>query len=84
MGTPKVIAIKKHLLQIIPHANIDARIELFEASTAEMLLQGSPDYVVDCIDHVAAKVELLRYCHAHEIKVRIHLLLTQLTTILIR
>lgn len=40
VGTPKVKAIQKHFKQIVPHATIDARIELFSAENASQLLEG--------------------------------------------
>jgi FlaA1/EpsC-like NDP-sugar epimerase len=40
VGTPKVKAIEKHFKRIVPHAIIDARIELFSAENASELLEG--------------------------------------------
>jgi hypothetical protein len=36
---------------------------------ADRLLSGSPDYVLDCIDDVNTKGELLAYCVTHGIRV---------------
>jgi FlaA1/EpsC-like NDP-sugar epimerase len=40
VGTPKVKAIQKHFKQIMPQANVDARIELFSMANADELLSG--------------------------------------------
>jgi tRNA threonylcarbamoyladenosine dehydratase len=34
-----------------------------------MLLQGNPDFVLDCIDDTSTKVDLLEYCYKNKIKV---------------
>jgi tRNA A37 threonylcarbamoyladenosine dehydratase len=34
----------------------------FSGEHADRLLSGSPDYVLDCIDDVNTKAELLAYC----------------------
>lgn len=41
VGTPKSIALKSHLLKILPHLNIDARNELFSPEKASELLSGT-------------------------------------------
>jgi tRNA threonylcarbamoyladenosine dehydratase len=35
---------------------------MFRAEAAEALLSGAPAYVLDCIDDVTTKCELLAYC----------------------
>ena len=82
VGTPKVHAMRKRLEQITPWCRIDCRNELFNANAAERLLGDwdyemqdgeetgrRPDFVVDCIDNIDSKVELLQYCHNHSIRV---------------
>ena len=74
VGTSKVVAMKKHLLQIAPWAKIEACNELFHAERADALLSASegnrvPDLVLDCIDNLETKVQLLEYCHKANIKV---------------
>jgi tRNA A37 threonylcarbamoyladenosine dehydratase len=78
VGTPKVQCIRRRLEQIAPWVHFDCRNELFNASAAEKLLgpwtltgneQQRPDYVIDCIDNISSKVELLHYCHSHGIRV---------------
>ncbi|KAF4233809.1 hypothetical protein CNMCM6805_009026 [Aspergillus fumigatiaffinis] len=79
VGTPKVHCIKKRLEQIVPWVKFDCRNELFGGSAAADLLAPwswddsdkgrKPDYVLDCIDNITSKVELLHYCHSNSIPV---------------
>lgn len=78
VGTPKVQCIRRRLEQVVPWVQFDCRNELFGASVADKLLapwsfNGStgqkPDYVLDCIDNIESKVELLHYCHKNSIPV---------------
>lgn len=43
--------------------------QLFSLSDADELLSGSPDWVIDCIDNIGTKVDLLAYCRKRDIKV---------------
>jgi tRNA threonylcarbamoyladenosine dehydratase len=69
VGIPKVLAMKKSFAKILPSTEIDARIELLNAENVERLLEGDPEYVVDCIDNIDTKIALLKYCHVRNIKV---------------
>ncbi|GAA5933201.1 hypothetical protein JCM1841_002706 [Sporobolomyces salmonicolor] len=62
VGTPKVSSCAEYFAQIAPWVEVDARIELFEKDKAPELLEGTPDYVIDCIDNIDSKVDLLAYC----------------------
>ncbi|KAI7885992.1 hypothetical protein K492DRAFT_233726 [Lichtheimia hyalospora FSU 10163] len=67
VGTPKVTAIKKHFKRIAPFVDVESCIDLFNAETADTLLSGSPDYVVDAIDNINTKLDLIKYCHDRNI-----------------
>lgn len=69
VGVPKVNALKRHVREIVPHAVVDARVELFDLDAAERLLDGNPDYVLDCIDNMKTKLDLLKYCHDKKLPV---------------
>lgn len=73
VGTPKVHCIRKRLQQIAPWVHFDCRNELFRSVTADAQLapwEGqAPDYVLDAIDNIESKVELLKYCHDRSIPV---------------
>lgn len=63
VGTPKVECLRHRLLQIAPWVEIEAIDEVFKVENADRLIsRGSPDYVIDCIDNIETKVDLLEYC----------------------
>ncbi|KAF8329098.1 uncharacterized protein EI90DRAFT_2924648 [Cantharellus anzutake] len=65
VGIPKVTACKQFFSRVAPWANIDARIELWQDNTQGYeLLQGA-DWVIDAIDNISTKVDLLTHCHRH-------------------
>ena len=45
-----------------PGCQIEAVDVMFNADTAESLLGGNPDFVIDCIDDVGTKADLLQAC----------------------
>lgn len=55
VGTSKATALRKQLLRICPHAEVEACTHLFSAKYADELLRGRPALVVDCIDDLATK-----------------------------
>lgn len=69
VGTSKVQCCKTHFNRICPWVQIDAINELFSLDSADRLLSGSPDYVIDCIDNITTKVDLLAYCKKRDMKV---------------
>ncbi|KAF3126316.1 hypothetical protein TWF569_000586 [Orbilia oligospora] len=69
VGTPKVLAMKKRLEAVAPWVEIEACVELWTEKDAKRLLDGEPDWVVDAIDNIDTKVDLLAYCHGQKIPV---------------
>lgn len=69
VGTFKVFAMKKHLHDVVPHAIIETFVDMFKKESAPILLAGNPDYVLDCIDNLETKVDLLEYCQKNKIPV---------------
>lgn len=69
VGRPKVVCCAEKFAQIAPWAKLEAWVELFRGDEAERLLGGNPTYVVDAIDNIDTKVELLRFCAERKIKV---------------
>lgn len=79
VGTPKVHCIRRRLEQIAPWVSFDCRNELYGKAASEDVLgpwsltqdgQGRrPDFVLDCIDNITSKVELLHYCHSNSLPV---------------
>ncbi|KAI5477742.1 ubiquitin-protein ligase molybdopterin-converting factor [Pseudohyphozyma bogoriensis] len=69
VGTPKVTSCAEYYESVAPWVEVDPRIELFGKDMADELFEGNPDYVVDCIDNIDSKIELLHYCHSRNIPV---------------
>ena len=58
VGKPKVEVAKERILEINPKANVETYQEFFMPNT-EGILDDSVDYIVDSIDTVTAKIELV-------------------------
>ena len=58
VGQAKVEVAKQWILDINPNANVEIYQEFFMPET-EGILDNSIDYIVDCIDTVTAKIELV-------------------------
>ena len=69
VGTPKVQCLKKALLAVAPWVNIEIRNTIWELEVAKELLKGNPSYVVDAIDNIDTKVDLLYFCKTNNIPV---------------
>ncbi|KAJ5099463.1 hypothetical protein N7532_006464 [Penicillium argentinense] len=79
VGTSKVHCIRRRLEQIAPWVMFDCRNELFGKEAADSLLSSwtlthdgegrRPDFVLDCIDNITSKVDLLHYCHTNSLPV---------------
>lgn len=72
VGTPKVECLRRHMAQIAPWVRVDARNCLWDKHHGEQLLLGDgfdPTMVVDCIDNIDTKVDLLHFCHARGLRV---------------
>ncbi|EGS23003.1 uncharacterized protein CTHT_0014830 [Thermochaetoides thermophila DSM 1495] len=70
VGLPKVQCLQRRLIAITPWVKFDLRLQKFDASVAVDLLEGwkgdpaqKPDFVIDAIDNIDSKVELLKFCH---------------------
>lgn len=69
VGTPKVRCIKNHFREIAPFVEVDACIDLLNADNVDQLLGGNPDYVVDAIDNINTKIDLIKYCYDKKLQV---------------
>ncbi len=58
VGKPKVEVAKERILEINPNANVEVYKEFFMPDSKE-ILAGSVDYIVDAVDTVTAKIELV-------------------------
>ncbi|CCM05469.1 uncharacterized protein FIBRA_07690 [Fibroporia radiculosa] len=68
VGTPKVNCVARTLKQISRSTRVDARVDIWRKEQGGELLEGA-DWVIDAIDNITTKVDLLKYCHDHNIKV---------------
>lgn len=84
VGTAKVTCLQRYLHRVAPWVEIECRNELFRAEDAAELLQPwrpageggrdevagqRPDFVIDAIDNIDTKADLLAYCHRNGIPV---------------
>lgn len=71
VGTPKVDCLQRHMSEIAPWCEIDPVNELWTLENGERLTlgNGAPDFIVDCIDNIDTKVDLLEFAYNHGIKV---------------
>ncbi|CAI4592447.1 CQS_1a_G0032190.mRNA.1.CDS.1 [Saccharomyces cerevisiae] len=71
VGTPKVECLRRHMREIAPWCKIDPINELWTLQNGERLTlgNGTPDFIVDCIDNIDTKVDLLEFAYNHGIKV---------------
>ena len=74
VGRSKAVVLQKFLHTVAPWCNIEAVTEMFRGSEADRLLAAGSDgkppaYVVDCIDDVSTKAELIAYCRSHGLNI---------------
>ncbi|KAI0342540.1 ubiquitin-protein ligase molybdopterin-converting factor [Trametopsis cervina] len=69
VGTPKVHCIARTLRNISRNIEVDCRVDLWRLNDSGGHLLEEVDWVVDAIDNISTKVELLKYCHDKDIKI---------------
>lgn len=69
VGISKVEAWKKRLVDINPNVRINTIEDFYSANLNEEIFTHSPNYVVDAIDTLRSKIELLQFCYQQKIKV---------------
>ncbi|KAG6001739.1 hypothetical protein E4U21_003878 [Claviceps maximensis] len=81
VGTSKVHCLQRRLIAIAPWIQFDLRQEKFEGVVADRILgpwegggedehgRRGPDFIVDAIDNIETKVDLLKYCHENKLPV---------------
>lgn len=68
IGIPKVDVAKKRILEINPRANVEVHKEFF-LSESEDFFDGSFSYIIDAIDTVSGKLEIVQRAQKHNIPV---------------
>lgn len=63
-----MVAMQKYLRKIAPWAQIYIHVGLWRKGEGDRLLDGA-DWVVDAIDNIDTKVDLLTYCAKNGLKV---------------
>ncbi len=69
IGKPKVEVMKERILEINPRVEVITYRELYNSESAERLLSDEYDYVVDAIDMVSAKLDLIERCSKRNIPI---------------
>lgn len=69
VGESKVEAMKERVLKINPDAKVTAHNRLYNSESADELLLDEYDYVVDAIDMVSSKLDLIERCKARNIAI---------------
>ncbi|HHW56751.1 MAG TPA: tRNA threonylcarbamoyladenosine dehydratase [Clostridia bacterium] len=69
VGMPKVEAMKNRILEINPQAQVITFQEFYSSENSERLLSKEYDYVIDTIDRVPSKIDLIEKCISHGIPV---------------
>jgi len=64
VGKAKVEVMKERILDINPKATVTIYKELYNTDSAERILSGNIDYVVDAIDMVSSKLDLVERCRS--------------------
>ncbi len=67
IGTYKTIALKKHLLSINEDANITDLNVKITSESLDILKKYKVDFVIDAIDSVTDKLNLIKYCQDNDI-----------------
>lgn len=63
VGKNKVDVMKQRIYDINPSTRVDAFAAKYDSETSETILSGSYDYVVDAIDMVSSKLDLIEKCY---------------------
>jgi len=69
LGRPKVEVMAERCRAINPKIQVAALKRFYDAHSSAELLEGPPDYVLDCIDHITSKLHLLQSCVEQSIPV---------------
>ena len=62
LGQPKVLVMAERCREINPDVQVEPLQAFYNQDNSEELLQRGYDYVLDCIDHITAKLHLIETC----------------------
>ena len=69
LGKLKTEAAKERIAQINPHCKVEVMNAFAAEETMERILEGKPDLVIDAVDSLNPKTQILAYCHEKKIPV---------------
>ena len=69
LGKLKAEAAKERIAQINPHCKVEVVNEFAAEETMDRILEGKPDLVIDAVDSLNPKVQILAYSHEKKIPV---------------
>lgn len=69
VGNLKVEEAKKRVLEINPNCKIEIFADKVCSNNVHQFLNTKYDYVVDCIDSVSCKMDLIEYCYKNNINI---------------
>jgi len=69
VGRNKVDVMRERLLDINPNLKVNSINNKYTADNRKEFFKFSYDYVVDAIDMVTSKVDLIKYCHENDIQI---------------
>jgi tRNA A37 threonylcarbamoyladenosine dehydratase len=69
VGEKKALVLADRLRKINPQIQVEPIIDFYREETSDLILQHSPDWVLDCIDNITAKCHLLAECRRRGLKV---------------
>lgn len=67
IGKNKAEAAKARIAEINPRCNVEVFSEFAAEESLPALLSGKPDLVIDAVDSVNPKTQILEYCHKNKI-----------------
>ncbi|KAJ7059338.1 hypothetical protein C8F01DRAFT_1301930 [Mycena amicta] len=68
-ATPTVACVARTLRDVARWVEVDARVNIWRKYDGGGALLEGADFVIDAIDNIQTKVDLLHYCHTHKIPV---------------
>ena len=69
VGEPKVDVLEKRILSINSEIKVHKMCDFYSAENREKFFEQNYDYVVDAIDSIASKIDLIKYCYDNNIKI---------------
>lgn len=69
IGKLKAEAAQERIAQINPHCKVEVMNVFADEATMPAITEGKPDLVIDAVDSLNPKTQVLAYCHEHKIPV---------------